>query len=224
MFSVPIIENLRDLWARDFCKRRCKRFDFFYPSNQPIIKAEGSREDLLAGIAVSHVRATDDSRAQNSCHAPNQGLQRGPRWYGWELAWMSSAPGSCSLPWPVLSATIWQRVRVCATEVEPWVCANLCLDSLPSPLPWMEEEVLKCRPEEIVLMSLIPWLCDCMAASVWCPAINYISCPHQGPVQAHSRAFLSVQAWVSSHGNWSAGRAEQGRDLVPSQCWSFASA
>lgn len=55
MFSVPIIENLRDLWARDFCKRRCERFDFFYPSNQPIIKAEGSREDLLAGITVSHM-------------------------------------------------------------------------------------------------------------------------------------------------------------------------
>lgn len=30
-----------------------------------------------------------------------------------------------------------------------------------------------------------------MAASVWCPAINCISCPLQSPVGAHSGAFLA---------------------------------
>lgn len=82
----------------------------------------------------------------------------------------------------------------------------------------MEEEVSKCRPEDTVLMSLIPRLCHCMAASVRCPAINCISCPPRGPVQAQSRAFLAdglgflrveteAQEGPSRIGTWSRRRA-----------------
>lgn len=112
----------------------------------------------------------------------------------------------------------------------------LCLDSLSSPLSRVSLVLMRCllcavsdgrgnvetqtrRNGVNVTYILIMSVYGCICA-VPCNKLHFLSSSE--PCFSTLWGISSSWAWVSLCGNWSAGRAEQGRDLVLSRSWSFA--